>query len=73
MDPNDIQCSIDDPFSNNAVVCSGDTLPRSFTPADHGSVCYGFSPYSSQLSPQASLSHALAMKNKLAGFLLPFP
>ena len=57
MDPNGIQCSIDCPFSNNAVVCPGYTLPRSFTLARHESVGYGVSSVPSiALSPSQSFT-----------------
>ena len=47
MNPNDIQCSINCPFNDNTVGCSGPTLPRSFTLADHGMRVYG--PFSGRL------------------------
>ena len=57
MDPNGVQFSIDYLFSNNAVVCPGYTLPRSFTLADHESVSYGaFTVLSIALSPSQSFT-----------------
>ena len=55
MDPNGIQCSIKDPFGDNASHCPGSPLPRSFTLAGHGRQTYGiFSRLSSGLSPGKS-------------------
>ena len=55
MDPNSNQCSIDDPFSDNAIVCPGLTLPRSFTRARHENVHHGvFSILSVTFSPSQS-------------------
>ena len=57
MDPSNVQFSIDDPFSDNAVVYPGYTLPRSFTLADHGSVSHGaFAVLSIALSPGQSFT-----------------
>ena len=59
MDPNSDQFSINDPFDDNAVVCPGYTLPRSFTLARHGSMCYRiFSALSIVLSPSQSFIRA---------------
>lgn len=58
MDPNDVQCSINCPFNDNAIVCPGLTLPRSFTRTRHESVSYGvFSTLSIILSPGKSFIH----------------
>ena len=43
MNPNDVQCSINCPFNDNAVGYSGPTLPRSFTLVGHGRIGYGVS------------------------------
>ena len=57
MDPSNVQCSIDCPFSDNAVVCPGYTLPRSFTRAHHENVRYGaFAVLSITLSPGQSFT-----------------
>ena len=57
MDPNNDQCSIDCPFSDNAAVCPGLTLPRSFTRACHESVDYGgLAVLSITLSPSRSFT-----------------
>ena len=57
MDPNGVQCSINCPFSDNAVVCPGLTLPRSFTLVHHENVRYGvFSTLSIILSPGKSFT-----------------
>ena len=65
MDPNSDQFSIDDPFSDNTVVCPGFTLPRSFTRARHESVHRGvFTVFSIALSP--SLSFTLAHHERQA-------
>ena len=59
MDPYGDQFSIDDPFSDNAVVCPGFTLPRSFTRAIHERMDYGtFSVLSIALSPSKSFTHS---------------
>ena len=59
MDPSNTQCSIDYLFSNNAVVCPGLTLPRSFTRVRHESVCYGaFAILSITLSPSQSFTRS---------------
>lgn len=44
MDPNGVQFSINCPFNDNAVGCSGLTLPRSFTLVGHGRMDCGTSP-----------------------------
>ncbi len=57
MNPNDVQCSINCPFNDNTVGCSGPTLPRSFTLVDHGRIGYGVSPtLSIILSPGKSFT-----------------
>ena len=59
MDPNDVQCSIKDPFDDNADHCPGFPLPRSFTRAGHGRQTYGiFSRLSLGLSPSKSFTLA---------------
>ena len=59
MDPNDVQCSIKDPFGDNASHCPGSPLPRSFTLAGHGIGTYGvFSRLSLSLSPDKSFTVA---------------
>ena len=59
MNPNGVQFSINCPFDDNAVGCSGPTLPRSFTLVGHGSLSYGVFPLLSiTLSPGKSFTLA---------------
>ena len=69
MDPNGVQCSINCPFSDNAVVCPGYTLPRSFTLVHHENVRYGaFAVLSITLSPGKSFTRALHKKQAYGVF-----